>query len=163
MADAAPEEKLLNVIKKAQSKLRLKNELKVFTKVNIVLIVLIGVILAVFLVDVFTFSRKDAELNIKLPEEEAEILPLPEPAAEEDYMDQSAKKKPLVVNDDTAKNLILLGIVEGDEKQVVIEDKKKNKTFFLYKGDSLGEFRVYEIKAGSVTLDYKGEKIELKM
>ena len=60
-------------------------------------------------------------------------------------------------------NLNLLGIITGENNQAIIEDKNLKKTFFLYKGDSLGELKVYDIKESAVILDYKGEKIELKI
>lgn len=160
MVNATPEGKLLNIIKNAQGKMRLKNELKIFTKVNIVLISLIALVLVVFLADLFSSRHKESELAMDLPEKKSEILSVSGPAAQEE--DIIVKKAPLV-NKDAAKNLNLLGIIDGDEKQVVIEDKEKNRNLFLYKGDSFGEFKVEEIKEGSVTLDYKGQKIELKM
>lgn len=60
-------------------------------------------------------------------------------------------------------NLNLLGIITGDNNQAIIEDKTLKKTFFLYKGDLLGELKVYDIKDSVVILEYKGEKIELNI
>jgi hypothetical protein len=60
-------------------------------------------------------------------------------------------------------NLNLLGIITGDNNQAIIEDKTLKKTFFLYKGDLLGELKVYDIKDSVVILEYRGEKIELKI
>ena len=54
-----------------------------------------------------------------------------------------------------------MGIVTGENNQAIIEDRNLKKTFFIYKGDSLGELKVYDIKNNAVILDYKGEKIEL--
>jgi cell division protein FtsL len=164
MPEITPEEKLLNVIKKVQGKIRLKKELRIFTKINIVLICLILVILIVFIIDVFTFNYKNVELNVDLPEERIEILPVTSDAgemADDEDIDKVVKED--VPKKDIAKDLTLLGIIEGEVNQAIIEDKEAKKTFFLYKGDTLGEFKIYDIKEGSVTLDYKGEKIELKM
>ena len=58
---------------------------------------------------------------------------------------------------------MLLGIITGDEDQAVIEDKSGEKSYFLYKGDSFKDFTVYDIKESRVILDYRGEKIELKI
>lgn len=57
MIESTPEEKLLNLIKKGQSKVKFGKDLKIFTKVNMVLISLIAVIAVVFLADVFIFKR----------------------------------------------------------------------------------------------------------
>lgn len=59
------------------------------------------------------------------------------------------------------KDLKLLGIVSGDRLQVIVEDKKLNKTYFLYTGDYLGEIKVEEINSDRVVLDFQGERISL--
>jgi len=59
------------------------------------------------------------------------------------------------------KSLELLGIVSGDEPQVIIEDKKLRKTYFLFTGDYLGEIKVEEVYSDRVLLEFKGEKISL--
>jgi hypothetical protein len=162
MVNVTPEEKLLNVIKKAQGRMRLKKELKIFTKVNFILASLIIVILAIFLVDLFTPDYKAPELNMDLPEEK--VLPIPE-ADEGMYEEKEVlveQKSPLS-KQDLIKNLNLLGIVESENSQAIIEDKETKRTFFLYKGDRFGEFTVYDIKESGIIFDYKGEKIELRM
>jgi hypothetical protein len=59
--------------------------------------------------------------------------------------------------------LNLLGIITGNANQAIIEDKKTDKTYFLYQGDVFGNFKVFSISATGVILDYQGEKIELKI
>lgn len=59
------------------------------------------------------------------------------------------------------KGLELLGIVSGDNPQVIIEDKKLHKTYFLYTGDYLGEIKVEEVYSNRVILEFKGERISL--
>ena len=164
MADLTPERKLLDLITKAQGKLRLRKELKIFTKLNIVLIGLIIVILAVFLVDIFTSDHTIPELTVHLPEQKEDVLlKLPE-------FDEGIEDVEVVVEKDVSlskeyavKNLNLLGIITADSNQAIIEDKESKKTFFLYKGDGFGEFKVYDIKDNGVVLEHRGEKIELKM
>lgn len=163
MIGVTPEEKLLNVIKKAQSKMRLKKELKVFTKVNIALIVLIAVILAVFLVDIFTFDYKVSELKMDLREKDMEFLPVEKSLYKDENMDDFIREDVSSPKQDIGSNLYILGIVEGDDDQAVIKDKNLDRTFFLYKGDSFEGFTVYDIKEGSVILEHEGEKIELKI
>lgn len=62
---------------------------------------------------------------------------------------------------DLSADLILLGIVLDNQPQAIIEDKKAKKSYFLYKGDVIGEMKVDEIMEGKVILSYQGEKIEL--
>lgn len=159
MADASPEEKLLNVIKKQQGKARLRKDLKVFTKVNFILTGLIAIISIFFLMDIFTPGYKTPELSVELPEAKT-FLPAP---ARDWGQDAVVEQVPSVSKEEIVKDLTLMGIITGDSDQAIIEDKKAEKTHFLYKGDTFGEFKVHDIKGSSVILDYKGEKIELKM
>lgn len=59
------------------------------------------------------------------------------------------------------KDLRILGIVSGSEKQAIIEDIKIGKTYFLFTGDYLGEIEVKAIYPDRVELEFKGEKINL--
>lgn len=163
MTDSTPEEKLLNLIRKDQSRARIGRELKIFTKVNIILIVIIMAVAGIFLADVFIFKNKTVEVPII----DTQIKdPLVQPVTDEpkeempDINMVSIKKVP---KEEIMANLNLLGIITGDNNQAIIEDKSLKKTFFLYKGDSLGELKVYDIKNSAVILDYKGEKIELNI
>lgn len=164
MTGMTPEQKLLDMIKSAQGKLKLKKELKIFTKINIALVILIIVIFAVFLKDFLGFDYSVPALDVELPAGES-VLPVSSDF-EENIDDKAAlapEKDKVVDRENLVKDLNLLGIVEGDRDQAIVEDKKANRTFFLYKGDGFGEFKVYEIKNGKVILDYKGDKIELDM
>ncbi|NQT75371.1 MAG: hypothetical protein HQ566_02490 [Candidatus Omnitrophica bacterium] len=166
MTGMTPEKKLLDLIKQAQGKLRFKKDLKVFTKINGILIGLIILVLAIFLVDVFTFNYKmpeiDVGLGLDLPEgkDAAEALP---DAFEFDEDVYEYEEKSAVSKKDLAEDLSLLGIIAGDKDQAVIEDKAASKTYFLYRGDSFGEFTLSDIKESAVILEYKGEEIELKI
>lgn len=58
----------------------------------------------------------------------------------------------------------LKGIVTGKNPQAIIEDKKDNKTYFLFKGDRLLDFEVKDILEGKVILETaEGVDIELKL
>jgi hypothetical protein len=170
MTDSTPEEKLLNLIRKDQSKAKIGKDLKMFTKINIILVGLIAVVAVIFLADVFVFKKKPpeelvADIEAKIPQiqpaavtEKIEVndsLELPKPDK-----DMNIKK---VSKEEITGNLNLLGIIIGDNDQAIIEDKALKKTFFLYKGDSLGELKVYDIKDSKVILEYKEDKIELKI
>jgi type II secretory pathway component PulC len=65
------------------------------------------------------------------------------------------------VSADIIKDVSLVGIISGDNPQAVIEDKKTQKTYYVGKGQSIGEIQVEEIQEGKVILNYKGQKFEL--
>lgn len=64
---------------------------------------------------------------------------------------------------DKIKDLSLIGIIAGEKPQVVIEDKKIQKTYFLYEGQMLNQMKVEKISEDRVILDFNGEKIELAL
>ena len=166
MTDQTSAQRLLDVIKKAQGKAKIKKELKVFTKVNIALIVLIVAVLAIFLFDIVTFDYDMAELNITLPEQDEELLMAADDFDEDAFGEieaAPARRFPSASKEELVKDLSLLGIVTGDDNQAIIEDKKANNTFMVYEGDEFKGFTVHDIKEGFVILDYKGEKIKLAM
>lgn len=162
MAEKTPEGKLLDLIKKAQGKLKLRKELKVFTKVNIILICVIIVILVIVLVDVFTSNHKVPELSIEVPQQEIEAIAV-KTELDEDVEIVLEERDVSVPKKEIAKDLNLLGIITGATDQAIIENSQTSKTFFLYKGDRFLGFTVYDIKESKVILDYKGEKVELKI
>jgi hypothetical protein len=68
------------------------------------------------------------------------------------------KKKQL---QEMASDLGLVGISLDEEPMAMIEDKKKEKTFFLKKGDKIGVFEIEDILENKVILSFEGKKIEL--
>ncbi|MDD4955603.1 MAG: hypothetical protein PHP17_06160 [Candidatus Omnitrophica bacterium] len=62
---------------------------------------------------------------------------------------------------DLIKDINLVGIVSGDEPQAVIEDKKAQKTYYLRKGQFMGEMQLAEILEGKIILNYEGQMYEL--
>lgn len=167
MIDTTPEEKLLNLIKKDQSKTRIRKELKIFTKINILLISVIVIVAVIFVADIFIFKQKTSE-EIPAVDMQAQT-PQVQPVASEPEEDNALVLTDKVVDpkkiskEEILGNLNLLGIITGENNQAIIEDKNLKKTFFLYKGDFLGELKVYDIKSNMVILEYKGEKIELSI
>ncbi len=162
MIESTPEGKLLDLIRKSQNKFKLKKDLKMFTKINIILVAVIIVIFAVFLLDVFVFKNKNPEMPQNVLIKESEVQPVKEDIQEDADIVKEPPEDTAPVQDVKA-DLNLLGIVTGDNNQAIIEDKNLKKTFFLYKGDNIGELKVYDIKGNAVILDYKGEKIELNI
>jgi len=62
---------------------------------------------------------------------------------------------------DLIKDINLVGIISGENPQAVIEDKKTQKTYYVTKGQFIGEFEVKDIQEGKVILNYKDQKYEL--
>ncbi len=74
---------------------------------------------------------------------------------------QEALQAGASVNVDLAKDINLIGIISGDNPQAIIEDKKIQKTYYLNKGQFIGEYQLEEILEGKIILDYKGQRFEL--
>jgi hypothetical protein len=166
MTESTPEGKLLNLIRNDQSKSKIGKDLKIFTKINIILVGIIGVVAIIFIADVFIFKKKPVEapivedIQVKVPEIAVQAPKIqPEPIVEK--IEEAPVKR--ISRGEILGNLNLLGIITGDNNQAIIEDKTLKKTYFLYKGDSFGDLKVYDIKESVVILDYKGEKIELNI
>ena len=59
------------------------------------------------------------------------------------------------------KDLRLVGISWGSDPEVIIEDTKANKTYFLRAGDPINSFKIDTILKDKVILESEGEKMEL--
>ncbi|MFC1704075.1 hypothetical protein ACFL1E_04765 [Candidatus Omnitrophota bacterium] len=55
----------------------------------------------------------------------------------------------------------VVGIIVDETPQVIIEDTKEKKTYFLNEGDFFNQFLVEEIQEGKAILSLEGEQIEL--
>ncbi|KPK98759.1 MAG: hypothetical protein AMJ95_02625 [Omnitrophica WOR_2 bacterium SM23_72] len=62
---------------------------------------------------------------------------------------------------DLFKDMTLVGIISSDPPQAVIEDKKTQKTYYLTRGQAIGDLKVDDIQEGKVIVDYLGTKYEL--
>jgi len=62
---------------------------------------------------------------------------------------------------DLIKDINLVGIVSGEEPQAIIEDKKAQKTYYLRKGQFMGQLQLADIKDGKIILSYEGQMYEL--
>jgi type II secretory pathway component PulC len=65
------------------------------------------------------------------------------------------------INVDLAKDINLVGIVAGENPQAIIEDRKTQKTYYVTKGQFIGELQVEEIQEGKIILNYRGQRFEL--
>lgn len=63
--------------------------------------------------------------------------------------------------DEVMAGLSLLGVIEGDRPQAIIEDKATGKSYFLYEGGAIGNAKVVSIGDGEVSLEYQGQTFEL--
>ncbi|MCM8801677.1 MAG: hypothetical protein NC912_06765 [Candidatus Omnitrophica bacterium] len=63
---------------------------------------------------------------------------------------------------EVTQHLKLVGISWSADPDAMIEDTKINKTFFLKRGQMLGEIKVQAIFRDRVILSYEGEEIELR-
>ena len=59
------------------------------------------------------------------------------------------------------KDINLVGIIAGDTPQAIIEDKKSQKTYYLNKGQFIGEFQLEDIQEGKIILNFNGQRFEL--
>lgn len=76
----------------------------------------------------------------------------------------SAKKdSPKMAPLELLGNYSLAGIVSGENPQAIVEDKKSKNTYFLNKGQFLGDFRIEDIQEGKVILELKGQRFELSL
>ncbi len=64
-------------------------------------------------------------------------------------------------NHDILKDINLIGIIAGNDPQAIIEDKKTEKTYYVSKGQLIGDLLVEEILDGKIILNLKGQKFEL--
>lgn len=62
---------------------------------------------------------------------------------------------------ESVKDFNLLGIISGENPQAIIENKKTQKTYFLKRGEFIGEFQLEEVGEGKVTLNYQGQRFDL--
>lgn len=62
---------------------------------------------------------------------------------------------------DLIKDINLVGIISGEEPQAVIEDKKAQKTYYLKKGQYIGELQLEDILEGKIILNYNRQSYEL--
>ena len=74
---------------------------------------------------------------------------------------QGIGKPVTAVDIDLMKDINLIGIITGENPQAVIEDKKTQKTYYISKGQFIGETQVEDIQEGKIIISYRGQRIEL--
>jgi type II secretory pathway component PulC len=190
-SNVSPEERLLRLIrghKNGESKANLsalntpfKNHSAVFYIRKFLLSVL--VIACIYLIAAFIYpqlSSREIKLSgiISEPAAEPKVEPKPEIKPFESYLEgvkdrqifnsvsspePEVQQDNVIASADLIRQLNLIGIIAGDSPQAVIEDKTTQKTYYLNRGQSFGEFQVEQITDGKVILNSKGKKFELYM
>ena len=61
------------------------------------------------------------------------------------------------------KSYSLSGVITGENPQAIIEDSASKKTYFLNKGQYLGDFKIDDIIEGKVILELRGQRFELSL
>jgi type II secretory pathway component PulC len=165
--------------KKAAFKLGIPSFIRNLTARKIIFIIL--VLSCLYFIFVFIYPLI-ALRKVKLPEitkekgADLEIAVRPEQKPLEDYLTGVAGKQMFGsvpsagvsgpasgVAADLVKDINLVGIISGVNPQAIIEDKKTQKTYYLNKGQFIGEFQVEDIQDGKIILNYNGQRFELHL
>jgi len=152
--------------------------------VNITLVVILIIIAGILLLDTVMFNLRKEPVSggatLRVDRTQAERIPQPEksdnPAnfsrengglieTRELFKPRSPAPQGKISEGalDRLNQLSLKGIIAGDKPQVVLEDEKNKKSYFLYKGDSVGNIKVEDIQADKVILMINGEVLELTL
>lgn len=75
----------------------------------------------------------------------------------------SAKVSAVSGEAQSIKDISLLGIISEPNPQAIVEDKKTQKTYYVTKGQFIGEFEVEDIQEGKIILNSKGKRYELNI
>lgn len=82
-------------------------------------------------------------------------------AAPEGSMSRAAASAANTDAEQVISQLVLSGIVAGDNPKAIIEDRKAQKSYFLKEGESFNNIVVEKIGSGRVTLNFDGKTFEL--
>ena len=76
---------------------------------------------------------------------------------------QKGQTASAVAGPELMKNFNLVGVIAGENAQAIIEDKLTLKTYYVNKGQSIGEFKVEDVLEGKIILSYHGQTYELNL
>jgi len=155
--------------------------------VNLTLIMILVVVAAVLTIDILSFrAHRESNLSVSKdkiepvkPLEEATVA-VPEAAVNNDVPvpdslpERNLFKIPVAASPATPqvadgssyerlKNFSLKGIIAGDKPQAIIEDSRSQKSYFLFKGESVNDIKVEDIQSDRVILKVNGEVLELTL
>jgi hypothetical protein len=186
LADTLAKQPIASQVSKAAGKkcgpVFLSQGLKILSlkKINIALVGVI-VFFLVYIIFESVFSKEYKPEQLNKPDKtnlnkEAKESALPETKSFDFYSEKLNKRdifKPETGSEqggsfssttalsEQVANLRLAGIIVDKQPQAIIEDTKLKKTYFLYKGDFIGEIKVEDILEGKVILGIGDEKVEL--
>ncbi len=72
-----------------------------------------------------------------------------------------SQERPAVAGGDLVKDISLVAIIKGESPQAAIEDKKTQKTYYVSKGQYVGDFLIEDVHEGKIILNSKGQRFEL--
>jgi len=157
---------------------------KYLPQLNINILILIGFVAAsLYLLSAFIYPLFYAKRDVLSRDRSIDkITELKETVKQEeikpyDYYTQGIKSKQIfgagseqlspdsgiTVGANLISDINLLGVISGASPQAIIEDKKSQKTYYVNKGQVIGEFQVEDIRDGKVILNYGGQKFELSI
>jgi hypothetical protein len=76
---------------------------------------------------------------------------------------QEEKTAAIPTDIELTKEINLVGIISGDNPQAIIEDRRTQKTFYVTKGQFIGDYKVEDIQEGRIILEFQGKRYELNM
>ena len=77
------------------------------------------------------------------------------------FLSQENINRAVISRTNIIKDLNLVGIISGEDKQAIIEDRKTQKIYYLNKGQFIEDFQVEEIQDGKIILNNNGERYEI--
>lgn len=62
-----------------------------------------------------------------------------------------------------AKDIVLVGVITGDNPQAIIQDRRTRQTFYVSEGESVLGFKIKKVEKATVILERNGETIKLSL
>ena len=76
---------------------------------------------------------------------------------------QEEKAAAIPTDIELTKEINLVGIISGDDPQAIIEDRRTQKTYYVSKGQFIGDYKVEDIREGRIILEFQGKRYEIGM
>ncbi len=76
---------------------------------------------------------------------------------------ETSKQVINAASSEAIKDFNLIGIVSGANPQAILENKSLQKTYYLSKGQGIGEFIIEDIQEGKIILSHNGQRYELHL
>jgi hypothetical protein len=75
--------------------------------------------------------------------------------------EETQDSAPAALEAEVIKDIALVGIISGVNPQAIVENKKLGKTYYLKRGQAVGELEIEDIQEGKIIVKHKGQKFEL--